>query len=102
MILTCPACSTRYTVDAAKFPAAGRTVRCAKCGHSWHQPGEAPEQDDIIEALPAHPRPPATFGVEAGNDLRGAALPADDVASIAAPFAPESMSKRSIVDDKPS
>ena len=22
--------------------------RCAKCGHSWHQPGEAPEQDDII------------------------------------------------------
>lgn len=43
MILTCPACSTRYTVDAAKFPPAGRTVRCAKCAHSWHEPGPAPE-----------------------------------------------------------
>ena len=43
MILTCPACSTRYSVDAAKFPAAGRNVRCAKCGHSWHQAGEAPD-----------------------------------------------------------
>ena len=43
MILTCPSCSTRYSVDAAKFPAAGRNVRCAKCGHSWHQAGEAPD-----------------------------------------------------------
>jgi predicted Zn finger-like uncharacterized protein len=37
MILTCPSCDTRYAVDSAKFPAAGRTVRCAKCSHSWHQ-----------------------------------------------------------------
>jgi predicted Zn finger-like uncharacterized protein len=43
MILTCPSCGTRYSVDGSKFPAAGRTVRCAKCGHSWHQPGEAAE-----------------------------------------------------------
>ena len=43
MILTCPSCDTRYSVDGSKFPAAGRTVRCAKCGHSWHQPGDAPE-----------------------------------------------------------
>ena len=41
MILTCPSCGTRYSVDGAKFPAAGRTVRCAKCGHSWHQAGRA-------------------------------------------------------------
>ncbi len=43
MILTCTSCDTRYTVDGSKFPAAGRTVRCAKCGHSWHQSGEGPE-----------------------------------------------------------
>jgi predicted Zn finger-like uncharacterized protein len=30
MILTCPSCVTRYSVDGAKFPAAGRQVRCAK------------------------------------------------------------------------
>ena len=44
MILTCPSCATRYTVDAAKFPAAGRQVRCAKCGHNWFQPGPEPEE----------------------------------------------------------
>jgi len=44
MILTCPSCDTRYAVDGSKFPAAGRTVRCAKCGHSWHQAAEAPEE----------------------------------------------------------
>jgi predicted Zn finger-like uncharacterized protein len=43
MILTCPSCDTRYSVDGAKFPAAGRNVRCAKCSHSWHQMGEAAE-----------------------------------------------------------
>jgi len=43
MILTCPACATRYEADAAKFPLQGRQVRCAKCGHAWHQPGPEPE-----------------------------------------------------------
>src|ERR1700709_396483 len=60
MILTCPSCDTRYSVDGAKFPAAGRTVRCAKCGHSWHQPGEAPEPAPeqpaaLSEAVPETP-----------------------------------------------
>jgi predicted Zn finger-like uncharacterized protein len=54
MILTCPSCDTRYTVDGAKFPAAGRTVRCAKCSHSWHQAAEAPEPepDAVPETAP--------------------------------------------------
>src|SRR5258706_14061376 len=45
MILTCPQCATRYQVDANKFPASGRNVRCAKCGHVWHQLGQMPEPD---------------------------------------------------------
>ncbi len=54
MILTCPHCATRYQADAAKFSPAGRTVRCAKCGHVWHQapPADAaaPEPDlGVIE-----------------------------------------------------
>ena len=39
MILTCPACGTRYQADEAKFPPDGRMVRCAKCSHVWHQAG---------------------------------------------------------------
>lgn len=37
MILTCPECATRYQTDLAHFAAEGRKVRCAKCGHVWHQ-----------------------------------------------------------------
>ncbi len=43
MILTCPNCATRYEADAAKFLPDGRKVRCAKCGHTWHQVVPAPE-----------------------------------------------------------
>lgn len=51
MILTCPSCATRYSVDGAKFPAGGRSVRCSKCGHGWQQMGEEPE------APPPQPEP---------------------------------------------
>ena len=49
MIITCPSCSSRYPVDAASFEPSGRKVRCAKCGHSWHQ---APS-DGLSPAPPA-------------------------------------------------
>ena len=39
MIIICPACNSRYVVDAQKFPAQGRTVRCAKCATTWRQAG---------------------------------------------------------------
>src|SRR5512135_1482906 len=55
MILTCPQCATRYQVDADKFPPAGRNVRCAKCGHVWHQLGPAPEPDPDAEIMVQEP-----------------------------------------------
>ena len=64
MILTCPSCDTRYAVDGSKFPAAGRTVRCAKCGHSWHQAAEAPEAE--IEPV-TEPERAAPFEAEAAT-----------------------------------
>jgi predicted Zn finger-like uncharacterized protein len=58
MILTCPECATRYQTDAAKFPSGGRSVRCAKCGHVWHQAPPQPEPDEetfVPEPAPAAP-----------------------------------------------
>lgn len=42
MIISCPACQTKYTVPAKSFGADGRIVKCTKCGNKWHQkPSEA-------------------------------------------------------------
>lgn len=61
MILTCPACSTKYAVKDGAIPPGGRQVRCAACKHSWHQDPEAavePEtgEQSIAEAAMIEPR----------------------------------------------
>jgi predicted Zn finger-like uncharacterized protein len=61
MILTCPACRTRYQVDdAALARSAERTVRCASCGHSWQHLTPPPL---TIRAADAPPAAPATLEV---------------------------------------
>jgi predicted Zn finger-like uncharacterized protein len=68
MIIGCPVCRTRYLVDEQALGGrAGRTVRCATCGHTWHQkaPPELNTGDDsawfggarIEPALGVPPRP---------------------------------------------
>ena len=55
MILTCPACSTRYSMDPLSLGPEGRRVRCAKCKHVWHQapPEDMPRRVDLPAAEPA-------------------------------------------------
>lgn len=57
MIIACPACGTRYAVPDAAIGSEGRTVRCAKCKHSWFQ--DPPEPD-----LSTEPSQPATAGAQ--------------------------------------
>jgi predicted Zn finger-like uncharacterized protein len=55
MIVTCPACQTRYQVDdAALSGAATRRVRCASCGNVWsYSPEAAAIQEAIAEVTGA-------------------------------------------------
>ena len=58
MILTCPACSTKYVVKDGAIPPDGRKVRCASCKHSWHQDPDALEANAPVADEPsvdAHP-----------------------------------------------
>ena len=60
MIIACPACATRYAVPDTAIGAQGRTVRCAKCRHSWFQDGTGLIDSAAVTTPPtAAPPPPA-------------------------------------------
>jgi predicted Zn finger-like uncharacterized protein len=62
MIIACPACNTRYVVPDQAIGVDGRTVRCAKCRHSWFQDGPvldlAEPDPPVPEPVPTPPPPP--------------------------------------------
>jgi predicted Zn finger-like uncharacterized protein len=60
MIIACPACNTRYVVPDSAVGVEGRTVRCAKCKHSWFQEGPeiAPPPPQAPVEQPAPPPAP--------------------------------------------
>jgi len=71
MIIACPACATRYVVPDSAIGVEGRTVRCAKCKHSWFQEGpvlELPQEAEIREPAAPAPLPPEPEPVAATPD----------------------------------
>lgn len=60
MIIACPACATRYVVPDSAIGAEGRTVRCAKCRHSWFQEGPLVEPAGSVDAPTREPAAPPT------------------------------------------
>ena len=59
MIIACPACATRYVVPDSAIGVDGRTVRCAKCRHSWFQDGPALAAPLAPAVVPPEPPEPA-------------------------------------------
>ena len=58
MIVSCPSCATRYLIDPTALGGEGRTVRCAKCSHTWREqpPADMPKRIDILPP-DSEPRP---------------------------------------------
>ena len=68
MILTCPACQTRYLVPAQSIKD-GRLVRCTRCAHEWFQP--APTAAQVMAESKAN-QPPRPDPMEARAKARAA------------------------------
>ncbi|MDF1721294.1 MAG: zinc-ribbon domain-containing protein [Minwuia sp.] len=58
MILTCPACATRYVIGDDVFQAGAREVRCVKCSHRWTSDGS--DAVDEVDARSESTRPDTT------------------------------------------
>jgi predicted Zn finger-like uncharacterized protein len=86
VIIACPACATRYAVPDSAIGVDGRTVRCAKCRHSWFQDGPVlaqrpapppvapPPSPAIVQPPVVQPAPPAGEF----SDVAVAEAPVDD------------------------
>jgi predicted Zn finger-like uncharacterized protein len=66
VIVSCPACATRFSLDASLLGPNGRNVRCAKCGHRWRQQAPAPVESLAAETAAGEPTATPEPGPEPG------------------------------------
>lgn len=76
MIITCPRCSTKYSVDAAVIRPAGRSVRCSNCSYIWLQSGPPARTPPDRAAAAAGPLA-TDAGAGSGHDAADATGPFD-------------------------
>lgn len=62
MIIACPACESRFTVDPDRLGPEGRTVKCSRCGYRWRvdatgRPASQPDPaaEAVEQELPPGP-----------------------------------------------
>lgn len=74
MILTCPSCATRYSIDAITIGPEGRAVKCAKCGHKWREYPPTDMPKTLTEPAPAvDSAPPQEQGMSIEQMTKGQA-----------------------------
>ena len=104
MILTCPACDTKYVVKDGAIPLQGRQVRCASCKHSWHQDAELLLAEPATETdidFGGPPPPQAETAEEPLADVPAEAEAQGGIAAEPQPEAPEDQSPWGAVAEEP-
>ena len=77
MQISCPSCSAQYSVDDARIPPQGVSIKCPNCGHNFTV-GAAASQPPAPTGLgqpPDFPGAPATAGAATPPQGSGAPLP---------------------------
>jgi len=77
MLISCPNCATNFSVPDHALGPNGRTLKCAKCGHKWHQDAPRPEDDFGLDASSFPPPMPSRPEPRMDDDFQPVSSPSD-------------------------